>query len=125
MDWLTCNVPPLTFPEITATMALRLLSLSLLSTAAAAGQLVSTQWNGTSYGCKCYVGDDCWPKAEEWSQLNSSVGGALLVDVPPGAVCHNTFDGPLGVLQTYNADECANTTALFAQEQWTSVFCPS
>lgn len=58
-------------------------------------------------------------RANAWSQLNSSVGGNLLVDVPPGAVCHNTFDGPLGTLQTYNAEECTNTTALFYNEQWT------
>lgn len=82
-------------------------------------QLEPTLWNGTSYGCKCYVGDECWPKTEEWSQLNSSVGGGLIVDVPPGAVCHNTFDGPLGTLETYDAVECANTLELFYTEQWT------
>lgn len=101
-------------------MASNLLGVLLaLSVPVFTTQLVPTTWNGQSYGCKCYVGDDCWPKSDAWSQLNSSVGGNLLVDVPPGAVCHNTFDGPLGTLQTYNAEECTNTTALFYNEQWT------
>ncbi|OTA89277.1 hypothetical protein M434DRAFT_79569 [Hypoxylon sp. CO27-5] len=41
--------------------------------------------------CREYPGSDNWPLEEEWSQLNSSLGGALIQGVPPAAVC---YDGP-------------------------------
>lgn len=81
--------------------------------------LVTTVWNGTQYECKCYHRDDCWPSTHEWSRLNSSVGGRLTADIPPGAVCHDTLNGPLGTVETYNAAQCANVTESFYDEQWT------
>ncbi|KAF3771369.1 FAD-binding domain-containing protein [Cryphonectria parasitica EP155] len=99
-------------------MAFRLLSPITLATSVAA--LVSTVWNGTSYACKCYHDDACWPTRDEWSKLNSSVAGRLVVDVPPGSVCHDTFEGPLGTLHTYNAAQCTNVSTLFYEEQWTT-----
>ncbi|KAI1451274.1 FAD-binding domain-containing protein [Annulohypoxylon moriforme] len=42
--------------------------------------------------CREYPGSSNWPLDEEWSQLNQSLGGALIKGVPPGAVC---YDGPL------------------------------
>ncbi|PKS07232.1 hypothetical protein jhhlp_005834 [Lomentospora prolificans] len=82
--------------------------------------LVPREWEGKQYGCKCYVGDDCWPKANEWKRLNSTVDGNLLVHVPPEAACHNTFDGPLGTLNTFDAAQCAEVTANYAAEQWST-----
>ncbi|KAI1103469.1 FAD-binding domain-containing protein [Jackrogersella minutella] len=80
--------------------------------------LVERTWNGNKYGCKCYVGDECWPKASSWSALNSTVNGNLLVNVPPGASCHNTFEGPLGAIPTYDAGACADTSAMWSNESW-------
>ncbi|KAJ0160539.1 putative FAD-linked oxidoreductase [Colletotrichum tanaceti] len=83
--------------------------------------LVPREWQGQQYGCKCYFGDDCWPKAGAWGQLNSTVEGNLHVHVPPEAVCHNSFDGILGsVSSTYDAAKCAEVTANWTDEQWTT-----
>ena len=76
-------------------MARSTLSLSvfpLLSAAlpgASVDSLVPWTWNGEEYACKCYLGDDCWPSESVWGELNSTVDGNLLVNVPPGAVCHD------------------------------------
>ncbi|AEO63034.1 uncharacterized protein THITE_2039882 [Thermothielavioides terrestris NRRL 8126] len=74
--------------------------------------------SGTNYACKCYPGDTCWPDSGQWQKLNATVGGNLQVDIPPGAPCYNTFKGPLGDVQTYNADECATVTANWTSEQF-------
>ncbi|KAI1089844.1 FAD-binding domain-containing protein [Rostrohypoxylon terebratum] len=42
--------------------------------------------------CREYPGSSNWPLEEEWSQLNQSLGGALIKGVPPAVVC---YDGPL------------------------------
>ncbi|KAI1777184.1 FAD-binding domain-containing protein [Hypoxylon cercidicola] len=42
-------------------------------------------------GCRVSPGTAEWPLEQEWSQLNSSLGGALIKAVPPAAVC---YDGP-------------------------------
>lgn len=41
--------------------------------------------------CKASPGVAEWPLDDEWSQLNSSLGGALLKPVPAAAAC---YDGP-------------------------------
>ncbi|CAG8948757.1 hypothetical protein HYFRA_00001878 [Hymenoscyphus fraxineus] len=48
--------------------------------------------------CKAFPGTHEWPLENEWSQLNSSLGGALLKPVPLASVC---YAGPL-----YNAEKC-------------------
>jgi hypothetical protein len=75
--------------------------------------------NGINFGCKCAPGRSCWPSAAKWNSLNNTVDGRLLVHIPPGAVCHNTFQGPLGTVQTYDAAACAEATANWASEDWT------
>ncbi|KAK5653442.1 hypothetical protein OQA88_8928 [Cercophora sp. LCS_1] len=75
--------------------------------------------NGKNYGCKCYPGESCWPAANKWNQLNQTVGGRLSVHIPPGAACHNTFQGPFGTVNTYNAAACADVQANWANEAWT------
>lgn len=82
--------------------------------------LVPREWEGRQYGCKCYVGDSCWPKAKAWNQLKTTVEGNLQVHVPPEAACHNTFEGPLGTLNTFDADKCAEVTANYGDEQWST-----
>ncbi|KAI1768641.1 FAD-binding domain-containing protein [Hypoxylon sp. FL1150] len=42
-------------------------------------------------GCRASPGTAEWPLAQEWAQLNSSLGGALIPAVPPASVC---YDGP-------------------------------
>jgi hypothetical protein len=70
-------------------------------------------------GCKCYPGEACWPSTSKWNALNRTVDGGLLVDIPPGAPCHNTFSGPLGTVNTYDAAKCAEATQNWANESWT------
>ncbi|RYP55412.1 hypothetical protein DL769_010187 [Monosporascus sp. CRB-8-3] len=41
--------------------------------------------------CKAYPGTPDWPLDDQWSRLNSSLGGALLKPVPIAAAC---YDGP-------------------------------
>ena len=74
---------------------------------------------GVNFGCKCYPGERCWPSTSKWDALNRTVDGGLLVDIPPGAPCHNTFSGPLGTVNTYDAAKCAEATQNWASESWT------
>jgi hypothetical protein len=81
--------------------------------------LQTTYYKGNKYGCKCYPGQSCWPSARSWSGLNQTVDGSLLVHIPPGAACHNTFAGPLGNVSTYNAAACVAATTGWPDETWT------
>ncbi|EWZ31134.1 hypothetical protein BFJ70_g860 [Fusarium oxysporum] len=48
----------------------------------------------TASDCKCFPGDSCWPSDDEWSHLNSTVGGRLVATVPLGSPCHDPkYDG--------------------------------
>ncbi|KAK8093580.1 FAD binding domain-containing protein [Apiospora hydei] len=49
-------------------------------------------------GCYCMPGDACWPSADTWSTLNSTVSGRLVATVPIGSPCHDP---------TYDAEACA------------------
>ncbi|EAA34375.3 hypothetical protein GE21DRAFT_3623 [Neurospora crassa] len=84
-----------------------------------AARLDPTTYNGQKYGCKCYPGRPCWPSANKWNSLNRTVDGTLRVNVPAGAVCHNTFDGPFGTIQTYDEAACADAKENLVNEQWT------
>lgn len=44
-----------------------------------------------SVPCKVFPSDEAWPAAEEWAQLNETLGGALLQPKPAAAVC---YQGP-------------------------------
>lgn len=74
---------------------------------------------GISFGCKCYPGEWCWPSTSRWNALNATVDGRLLIHIPLGAPCYNTFDGPLGAVNTYDAAKCAEATQNFENESWT------
>lgn len=84
-----------------------------------AAPLQPTIWDGDKYGCKCYVGEPCWPSSSDWNKLNTTVAGNLIVNIPPGAACHNTFQGPLGTIDTYSAAGCADVNANWGNETWT------
>ncbi|EAQ84293.1 hypothetical protein CHGG_10697 [Chaetomium globosum CBS 148.51] len=84
----------------------------------AAGVQLATL-KGINFGCKCYPGERCWPSANKWNALNNTVDGRLLVHIPPGAPCHNTFNGLLGMVSTYDANKCAEVTQNFENESWT------
>lgn len=84
----------------------------------AAGAQPAT-FKGINFGCKCYPGERCWPSTNKWNALNATVDGGLLVHIPPGAPCYNTFDGLLGTVNTYDAAKCAEATQNFESESWT------
>jgi hypothetical protein len=59
---------------------------------------------GTTYDgpdCKAFPDSIDWPSEDEWSKLNTSLGGALLKPLPPGAVCYNNT-------AVYNPTQCLN-----------------
>ncbi|KDN60536.1 putative FAD binding domain-containing protein [Colletotrichum sublineola] len=56
--------------------------------------------------CKTFPGSPGWPSSLEWSRLNETVDGRLLVPVPPGGVCHEGQPN-------YSADRCPGV-----QEAW-------
>ncbi|KAL2192505.1 hypothetical protein P885DRAFT_72919 [Corynascus similis CBS 632.67] len=84
-----------------------------------AAEVQSATFRGVNVGCKCYPGESCWPSKTKWDNFNRTVDGRLRVHIPPGAACHNTFDGPLGTVNTYDAAKCAEATDNWANEQWT------
>ncbi|KAF6793416.1 FAD binding domain-containing protein [Colletotrichum sojae] len=91
-----------------------LCTLSLVVRAVYTQKLVPYQEDGKRYECRCSPADDCWPKANAWAQLNSSVGGNLVRHIPPAAVCYNEFRG----VATYDAAKCAEATAKWTDERW-------
>lgn len=82
------------------------------------GSSVPASWRGKQYACKCYIGHNCWPSANKWRSLNHTVDGSLIVNIPPGASCYNTFNGPLGTVNTYDEAGCAEATAQWENETW-------
>ncbi|KAF9871773.1 isoamyl alcohol oxidase [Colletotrichum karsti] len=87
---------------------------SLVVKAVVTNRLVPYSENGKSYECKCSPADDCWPKADAWVKLNVSVGGNLIQNIPPAAVCYNQYRG----ISTYNSAKCAEATAKWTDERW-------
>lgn len=95
--------------------------------------LVSAAWAGVSRNtapgpsanteqqaplCKAYPGDVDWPSSTHWAELNSTLGGALLIVDPPFSVCHSAWP-------EYNATEClflynnfSNLTLRYAARSW-------
>ncbi|KAL6704005.1 hypothetical protein ACN47E_008856 [Coniothyrium glycines] len=71
--------------------------------------------DGAEYQCKCYSDNACWPTNKDWEKLNKAVSGNLQLAIPPGAVCHKTFDNKTSV---YDAAKCADTQANWGNEQW-------
>jgi hypothetical protein len=71
--------------------------------------------DGVGYQCKCYPDNACWPTNRDWEKLNKTVDYKLQVAIPPGAVCHETFENHSSV---YDAARCANVQANFFKEQW-------
>jgi len=73
-------------------------------------------FEGKRYRCKCFPGDSCYPKEQQWRALNNTVNGNLRAAAPPGAVCYSQFDGK----PSFDAQACQEVqTALnTADEQW-------
>ncbi|KAJ1549548.1 hypothetical protein HK405_011617 [Cladochytrium tenue] len=62
----------------------RLIAAVLLA-AALSVNVLAAPWTS----CKCFPGDDCWPKKAVWDSFNATVAGRLIATVPIGAVCHD------------------------------------
>lgn len=85
------------------------LSLLGLFAAAVHGAATST--------CKCYPGDSCWPAQAKWNELNTSVGGRLSVELPPGLPCFATYNGQT-VAGANDPVKCAEVTAKWNDPDW-------
>ena len=93
---------------------------------AAVSYAVAAKWkgevkqvNGTTYQCKCYSDNSCWPTHADWNALNNTVGGALQVAIPPGAPCHKKFEN--STISVYSEAACAEVQSNWGNEQWLSV----
>jgi len=67
---------------------------SLLRAAIAVTVFVSVR----AHSCRAIPGDAAWPSQDDWSQLNSTLGGKLIASVPAASVCHDP---------NYDAEACA------------------
>lgn len=81
----------------------------VLAAAAAASvpRIDNTTINKTPYGastCRYLPGDADWPKLHDWSALNHTIGGGLIIGAPLGQNCHSL---------AYDANECTQV-----QEGW-------
>ncbi|UKZ80169.1 hypothetical protein TrVFT333_007926 [Trichoderma virens FT-333] len=85
--------------------ALSLLPLALASVSASTGSEKPSTVKEDIRNCRCTSRDSCWPSADQWKQLNSTVHGRLLATVPIGSPCHD----PL-----YDAASCA-----ILRDDWT------
>ena len=73
-------------------LRLALLYAALNSLFNAPSQAFVTQPRGNA-SCRCMPGDSCWPKAQDWANLNSTVQGRLIAITPLGSPCHDpTYD---------------------------------
>ncbi|KZL82983.1 fad binding domain-containing protein [Colletotrichum incanum] len=81
--------------------------------------IILRTWQGKQHGCKCSFGDKCWPKANAWNTINTTVEGNLNIHIPPEAACCDTFNGTLGNVNTCAVAKCAEVTAKYTDEQWT------
>jgi hypothetical protein len=93
--------------EMFRTMLLTLAALVLLNSTKA-------QSSPPGYQCKCAPGEACWPAAAQWSELNTTVGGNLVVNVPPGAACYASLNGA----STYDQAKCSEATQKWGDQQW-------
>ncbi|KAK8086120.1 FAD binding domain-containing protein [Apiospora phragmitis] len=76
--------------------------------AAAATPYIPAGTNAAAPGCYCMPGDACWPSADTWSALNSTVSSRLVATVPIGSRCHDP---------TYDAEACAALQKGWAEPQ--------
>ena len=58
----------------------------------------------TREACRYLPGDPKWPTEKDWSGLNRTIGGKLVLGTPLAQVCHSP---------NLNADACAET-----QNKW-------
>lgn len=86
-------------------------SLTLLALATTATSLpTSNEKDADSNSCRFMPGDDGWPSIDQWTQLNSSVGGQLIATVPLAAPCHDYTAPRQGLKRdwpAYNEEKCA------------------
>ncbi|XP_024541102.1 uncharacterized FAD-linked oxidoreductase ARB_02478 [Selaginella moellendorffii] len=68
--------------------------LLLFSTIFSISNFISSAQNTNASACKCSnPSESCWPSADAWKALNSSIAGRLLVPIPAALPCYkDTFD---------------------------------
>jgi len=65
----------------------------------------------SSQRCRCRPSETCWPSAEAWQSLNSSIDGNLVAVRPFAHVCHDP---------TYNKGECQTVKRMSNDSVWLS-----
>lgn len=98
----------LRFTLLRAWMAVRLMGQVGATSPPASSLAVSTNpTNSLLSTCRKLPQDADWPSAQDWAQLNQTVGGRLIATVPVAHVCHDP---------AYNATACA-----WFKENWLTV----
>jgi hypothetical protein len=62
--------------------------------------------------CKPLPGDSHWPSLQQWTDLNTTVGGKLISPPPSGAVCHPTWP------EQFNNESCLALRKNWIQSDW-------
>jgi len=83
--WLASYLQSFDLP-LHSTMKAWLVTVAALASTAIAS---SSCGRGSGQTCRCLPGDTCWPAAQAWSSLNSTVNGRLVATVPIGSPCHD------------------------------------
>lgn len=91
------------YPTMHATVCYRTCVVLAILSALPRAITAKGNWNYTNV-CRNLPGDPGWPTDEDWSRLNSTIGGRLILGTPLAQSCY---------LPTLDADACAEV-----QEEW-------
>lgn len=80
-----------------ATVCYRTCAVTAILSAFPLAAAATRNWNHAK-ACRYLPGDPGWPTNEDWSRLNSTVGGRLIFDTPLTQSCYPP---------TLDADACA------------------
>lgn len=58
---------------------------------------------------RCTAHDPCWPNADAWATLNTTIPGRLIASRPSAAACH---------VPSYNAELCKKATTNWGDSEW-------
>src|ERR1700761_4227169 len=75
--------------------------------------LVAESGASTPKACKVTPDSPNWPSVSDWTNLNQTLGGALLRPDPPAAACHKEHSA-------YDSQVCRQIRARWTSSQWHS-----
>ena len=83
----------------------------MLNVGHALGQILNSSQQVTganTNGCRFIPEESQWPSPQDWADLNQTVNGRLIANIPPGAPCYKTtYDVQSGKYDLSTFDEAA------------------